>query len=496
MNKPAIALFLLCLAARTAPAQQLINAPAFQGQAQSDLNLGGHNLTNAGTVTATALSGPLPWSSLTGKPTTLSGYGITDPILLSTGTYANPAWLTSLATSKLTGTLPWSSLTGTPTSLSGYGIADPILLSTGTYANPAWLTSLATSKLTGTLPWSSLTGTPTSLSGYGIADPVVKTSGSYADPAWITSLSAAKLSGALPAISGASLTALPGANLATNSVPNIALAQAAALTVKGNSTGATANVGDLSMTTLKTMLALAFTNISGTLTKAQQYSTTAYTDALNTFVGVQTVTSTAGDTMHAGITVNTSADGYPELRYSNAGTQYYEFGMQGGTTNMFAIYDDIVHGSVLSVTSYSDTAGGHFGFNLGGTGKASEVIEAAGNIKGNHFVGRTSAPAATSWGTGAGTSPSASSVAGNDAAMTISFTTGTSPAANAAILTITFNSGYGAAPRAVLMGADAASQALIGTVYATTTSTTLTLNSGATALTASHAFNFVVHILQ
>ena len=119
MNKPALALLLLFLAIVLAPAQQLVNAPTFQGQAQSDLNLGGHNLTNAGTVTATALSGPLAWSSLTGKPTSLAGYGIADPVLLSTGTYANPAWLTSLATSKLTGSISWATLTGQPTTLAG-----------------------------------------------------------------------------------------------------------------------------------------------------------------------------------------------------------------------------------------------------------------------------------------------------------------------------------------------------------------------------------------
>lgn len=44
------------------------------------------------------------FASLTGKPTTIAGYGITDPIVLTSGSYANPAWITSLAYSKLTGT--------------------------------------------------------------------------------------------------------------------------------------------------------------------------------------------------------------------------------------------------------------------------------------------------------------------------------------------------------------------------------------------------------
>src|SRR5476651_752665 len=60
-----------------------------QGAMQGDLNAGGHNLTNAATVYATnvvvsgSLTAPstftLPFSKLTGTPTTLGGYGITDP---------------------------------------------------------------------------------------------------------------------------------------------------------------------------------------------------------------------------------------------------------------------------------------------------------------------------------------------------------------------------------------------------------------------------------
>lgn len=48
-----------------------------------------------------ALTG-LTWSQIGSTPTTLAGYGITDPIVLTSGSYANPAWITSLAYSKLT----------------------------------------------------------------------------------------------------------------------------------------------------------------------------------------------------------------------------------------------------------------------------------------------------------------------------------------------------------------------------------------------------------
>jgi len=213
--------------------------------------------TGTGQIIATNIApgGTVPWSQITSTPTTLSGYGITDGVSTSSS-YANPAWITSLAWSKITGappfiavwgqitgtlsnqtdlqtalngkepslgdpsvngyvlssttagvrswvvqptvpsTWPWSSITGTPTTLSGYGITDGVSTS-GSYSNPSWITALAYSKLTGaptTWAWSSITGTPTTLSGYGITDGV-STGSSYANPTWLTSLAYSKLTG-------------------------------------------------------------------------------------------------------------------------------------------------------------------------------------------------------------------------------------------------------------------------------------------------------------
>ncbi len=53
------------------------------------------------------------------KPTTLAGYGITDPVVLSSGSYANPAWITSLAWSKVTGAPAFEPALGNP-STDGY----------------------------------------------------------------------------------------------------------------------------------------------------------------------------------------------------------------------------------------------------------------------------------------------------------------------------------------------------------------------------------------
>lgn len=56
------------------------------------------------------------------------------------GSYTNPAWVVSL---------PWSKITSTPTTIAGYGITDPIVYTSGSYVNPAWITSLAYAKITG-----------------------------------------------------------------------------------------------------------------------------------------------------------------------------------------------------------------------------------------------------------------------------------------------------------------------------------------------------------
>jgi len=82
----------------------------------------GKYLTTNGTVESwgSPASGCTTFSCLTGIPTTLSGYGITDPIVLTSGSYSNPSWITGLA---------WSKVSSTPTTLSGYGITDNVVLS-------------------------------------------------------------------------------------------------------------------------------------------------------------------------------------------------------------------------------------------------------------------------------------------------------------------------------------------------------------------------------
>ena len=83
------------------------------------------------------------FSSLTGTPTTIAGYGITDAF---DGAYG--------------------SLTGTPTTISGYGITDAF---DGAYGSLTGVPSVFTPD-THNQAWSTITGTPTTISGYGITD--------------------------------------------------------------------------------------------------------------------------------------------------------------------------------------------------------------------------------------------------------------------------------------------------------------------------------------
>lgn len=74
-----------------------------------------NDVTNTITISASGtISGSVAWIDVTGKPNSISGFGITDGVSTG-GSYANPSWITSLAFSKLT---------GLPTTLAGYGITN------------------------------------------------------------------------------------------------------------------------------------------------------------------------------------------------------------------------------------------------------------------------------------------------------------------------------------------------------------------------------------
>jgi hypothetical protein len=87
------------------PVTNAITGPLVFPSGQSLLFQSGATLTIASGAIFSPGAGTINWTALTGQPTTLAGYGITDPIVLTSGSYADPAWITSLSATKLTGTV-------------------------------------------------------------------------------------------------------------------------------------------------------------------------------------------------------------------------------------------------------------------------------------------------------------------------------------------------------------------------------------------------------
>ena len=126
--------------------------------------LGGYGITDAFTKTASdaryaPIAGPFPWADVTGTPSSLAGYGITDAYTKT----ASDARFAAIA-----GPFPWADITGQPTTLGGYGITDAY---TKTAADARY------APIAGPFPWADVTGTPTTVGGYGITDVYTKTAG-------------------------------------------------------------------------------------------------------------------------------------------------------------------------------------------------------------------------------------------------------------------------------------------------------------------------------
>lgn len=151
------------------------------------------------------------FTSLTGKPTTLSGYGITDAYPL----IENPSGFISSIPAQSFG-----SLTGVPTTILGYGITDPILYSAGSYSNPSWMTSLDNSKIT------------------GLGSAALTASSSYATAAQGILASTALQ----PTGSAASLTSFPILNQNTTGNSGTSTKLATSRTINGISFDGTANI--------------------------------------------------------------------------------------------------------------------------------------------------------------------------------------------------------------------------------------------------------------
>ena len=97
---------------------------------QLKIGTGANQVTLSGSNGALQAGGAgITFASLSGKPTTIAGYGITDALTLGT-----------TATTALAGntTFSFASLTGKPTTIAGCGITDALTLGTTSTTRTCW----------------------------------------------------------------------------------------------------------------------------------------------------------------------------------------------------------------------------------------------------------------------------------------------------------------------------------------------------------------------
>jgi len=143
--------------------------------------------TNAFGLITVVFGNPLA-TKIQGSATTFSAINWSvSPLYIGTK-IANPTSYMNLGSAKLW-SVPYSlnsAKADLSTNSSNAATVTNGVYTTGSYSNPAWITSLAGSKITGSV--ASSTNANTVNNG-------VYTTGSYSDPAWITSLAGTKISG-------------------------------------------------------------------------------------------------------------------------------------------------------------------------------------------------------------------------------------------------------------------------------------------------------------
>lgn len=187
------------------------------------------------------------------------------------------------------------------------------------------------------------------------------------------------------------------------------------------------------------------------------------------------------------------------LVYSTSGTGRYGFtdGSYGANIGMTSSYDLNFNLAGWNDLLFLKQSNGNAGI---GTSSPTEKLDVAGNIKGNHLIGGSSAPSISA-GAGAGTSPTVA-ITGTDMGGYISVTAGTIPSLSATIATVTFNSAYGSAPKCVVITPANAETAILSGAsmvfvnQAGITTTTFDITSGVTALTAATAYKWYYHVIQ
>ncbi len=179
----------------------------------------------------------------------------------------------------------------------------------------------------------------------------------------------------------------------------------------------------------------------------------------------------------------------------------FDFGNSGNSPVNNIYFDGYVyhHFNTYSYgTNYlNQTAGNisYFGTSNQLSIDSSGDVNTSGSGEFEHLIGGSPAPTVSA-GSGAGTSPTLTVVSGaTDLSGYVTLTTGTTPAASATVFTLTFNTAYGSTPKCFAWPANVATQALVGVAAAqifpaNSTTAHFLLTQGATALTASTAYEW------
>ena len=228
-----------------------------------------------------------------------------------------------------------------------------------------------------------------------------------------------------------------------------------------------------------------FANSTGTFNTAIGNSAlnTNTIGSYNIAVGKSALTGNTSGTGNIGI-------GYNAMATNATGTYNIAIGyganISEGLTNAIAIGQSATNATANSI-------------QLGNTSvtkvNTSGAITTSSDIIAKHLKGNSGALSITA-STGAGTTPSAISVAGTDMSGVVTLTTGTSPSMNAILATITYNSAFATAPVVVITPANAATASLTNAqaVWVSIATGNFAINTNATALNAStiYKWNYVV----
>ena len=151
-----------------------VNVPLGQPVTLGPITLGGTPNNTPSTLVMRDPSGNFSASTITANLVgNASSASVVANGVYTTGSYANPSWITSLAGSKVTA-IPNSSLQNSFVSINGFTVALgqaatlPFVRTDQSYANPSWITSLAGSKVTD-IPNSSLSNFAVTINGVQVS---------------------------------------------------------------------------------------------------------------------------------------------------------------------------------------------------------------------------------------------------------------------------------------------------------------------------------------